>query len=116
MSPSSRGQGSTSVVTINGSGFQPNTVFSFGQGSLATTNTVNVAGTVATVNLNVLPDAVTGPRALTATNPDRGTATLAERADGRRQAGHHADLAGLWSPPTDPRTWPSPAPTSTWAA
>ncbi|MCU1588489.1 MAG: cell shape determination protein CcmA [Frankiales bacterium] len=77
VSPSSRGQGSNSVITVNGAGFTANTRFSFGQGSLATTNSANPAGTAAQVNLVVLPDAVTGPRTLSATNPDQGTATLA---------------------------------------
>lgn len=76
VTPRTRGQNSTSIVTVAGSGFTPTTAFAFGQGITATTNSVNVPGTSAQVTVVVLPDADLGARTLTATNADKGTATL----------------------------------------
>ncbi|MCW2544137.1 MAG: hypothetical protein JWM40_1689, partial [Frankiales bacterium] len=77
VSPASRGQGSDDEVTVNGSGFTASTVFSFGQGIIAETNPATTTATAAKVNLTIDPAAALGARNVTASNPDKGSTTLA---------------------------------------
>ncbi|HVL81144.1 MAG TPA: IPT/TIG domain-containing protein [Actinomycetota bacterium] len=74
LSPNQRGQGSTNqAVTLTGSGFQQGATVSFsGSGVTVSAVTVNSA-TSLTATVSVAPDAGTGNRNATVTNPDTGS-------------------------------------------
>lgn len=76
VTPNNRGQGSTSDVVVNGSGFNAGSVFTFGDGVVATTKPSTTA-TVAQLSLVVDPEALPGARTVRVTNGDFGTASLA---------------------------------------
>ncbi len=71
--PSSAPQGATRDVVINGTGFAPGALVSFG-GSGITVNSVSGSGTSLAVNVSIDVGAATGVRSLTVTDPDGGFA------------------------------------------
>ena len=81
-SVTSRGQASTSSLTLTGTGFAPDAVFSFGPGVTVTTlstTAATAASNVTTATVRVVGDqgAATGARTLVLTNPDGGTSSSA---------------------------------------
>jgi len=66
------------------------TSFSFGPGVTATTRAVNPTGASAFIEIDVAPDAGTGERTVTATNPDGGATT----SDCKRLASGGCDPSG----------------------
>lgn len=68
-----RGQGSSALLTITGTGFTPGTDFDLGPGVVAETQ--SATATSASVQVTVSPDAEASTRAVKATNDDQGTST-----------------------------------------
>ncbi len=77
LTPNGGIQGETGKrVTVAGSGFQPNATVAFsGTGITVVSKTVDSAEQI-TLSLDIAPDAPTGLRDITVTNPDGGTGTL----------------------------------------
>jgi hypothetical protein len=69
INPSTRGQDSSSLVTITGTGFGPGSVVSFGS-DIGVSGVTYVSATSLTANVAVPADAVLGPRDLTVTSAD----------------------------------------------
>jgi hypothetical protein len=74
ISPATRGQGSSSLITITGTGFGPDSLVSFGSG-VVVSDVAYVSGTTLTANLAVPDDAAVGSRDLTVTSADGLSAT-----------------------------------------
>ena len=69
VTPSTRGQDSSSLVTITGTGFGPSSVVSFGS-DITVSGVTYISGTTLKANIAVPAGAVTGPRDLTVTSAD----------------------------------------------
>jgi hypothetical protein len=76
ISPSTRGQDSSSLVTITGTGFGPGSTVSFGS-DVVVSGVSYVNGTTLTASVVVPPTAAVGGRTLTVTSADHLTATKA---------------------------------------
>jgi hypothetical protein len=74
INPSTRGQDSSSLITVTGTGFGPNPVVSFGS-DIAVSGVTYVSATTLTVNIAVPADAVLGTRNLTVTSADHLSGT-----------------------------------------
>ncbi len=73
VAPATRGQNSSSTITIKGTGFAPGTTAAFGAGTTVA-NLVVASPTQLTVDVTVAPGAVTGVRDVVLTSPDEVTA------------------------------------------
>jgi len=71
-----RGQGGTSTASVSGTGFTTGSAFAFGPDITATTLS-STTSTLAQLSIAVGPDAVTGTRVMTVTNPDKGISSFA---------------------------------------
>jgi hypothetical protein len=77
LSPFTGAQGQTLTVTLNGLNFQPGAAASFGEG-IAVQDVDFVSPTALRARITISPAATDGSRTVTVTNPDGGTATLAD--------------------------------------
>ena len=77
LSPFSGAQGQSLTVTLNGLNFQTGATASFGQG-IAVNDVEFVAPTALRARITISPAADEGPRTVTVTNPDGGTASLTD--------------------------------------
>jgi hypothetical protein len=77
LSPFSGAQGQSLTVTLNGMNFQSGATASFGQG-IAVNDVEFVAPTALRARITISPAADEGPRTVTVTNPDGGTASLTD--------------------------------------
>ena len=75
LSPFSGAQGQTLTVTLNGLNFQTGATASFGEG-ISVDDVEFVAPTALRARITISPVATDGPRTVTVTNPDGGTASL----------------------------------------
>jgi len=75
LSPFSGAQGQTLTVTLNGLNFQTGATASFGEG-IAVNDVEFVASSALRARITISPAASDGPRTVTVTNPDGGTASL----------------------------------------
>jgi hypothetical protein len=75
LSPFSGAPGQTLTVMLNGLNFQPGATASFGEG-IAVNDVEFVASSALRAHITISPAATDGPRTVTVTNPDAGTATL----------------------------------------
>ena len=87
VSPQQAVRGQTLSVTVTGSNFQTGASVGFGAGTSVTATTVG-SPTSLTATVVIAPDATPGPRNVTVSNPDGGSATLTGRLHdhGRRRA------------------------------
>ncbi len=85
ISPASRGQNSTTLVTVKGTGFKTGMTASFGAGT-TTTGLAVASPTQLTANVAVAADAATGVRDVVLTSPDDG-ANVGVKATATKTAG-----------------------------